>query len=117
MLYPSHFEQTFLAQAPAELRPYRIYRIGTLRTTYIARKKAAVRPYVQAFYLNVSYDKAYYDLDYVRREVEGVRDATNLGLTFWNNAGRYDDVPVLDLAPDGKLASSSANASAHGALD
>ncbi|HOX32698.1 MAG TPA: putative glycoside hydrolase [Spirochaetales bacterium] len=104
MLYPSHFEQTFLAQAPAELRPYRIYRLGTLRTTYIARKKVAVRPYVQAFYLNVSYDRSYYDLDYVRREVEGVRDATNLGMTFWNNAGRYDDVPVLDLAPDGKIA-------------
>ncbi len=104
MLYPSHFEQTFLAQAPAELRPYRIYRLGTLRTTYIARKKVAVRPYVQAFYLNVSYDRSYYDLDYVKREVEGVRDATNLGMTFWNNAGRYDDVPVLDLAPDGKIA-------------
>ena len=108
MLYPSHFEQGFLAQPPAEMRPYRIYRIGTLRTTYIARKKVAVRPYVQAFFLNVSYDRAYYNLDYVRREVEGVRDATNLGLTFWNNGGRYDDVPVLDLAPDGKLASRGA---------
>lgn len=117
MLYPSHFEQGFLAQAPAQMRPYRIYRLGTLRTTYIARKKVAVRPYVQAFYLNVSYDRAYYNLDYVKREVEGVRDATNLGLTFWNNAGRYDDVPVLDLAPDGKLAAEAAGAAASGVLD
>jgi len=105
MFYPSHFEQGFLAQAPAELRPYRIYRIGTLRNSYIARKKLVVRPFVQAFYLNVSYDRAYYNLDYVKREVEGVRDSINLGMTFWNNSGRYDDVPVLEIAPDGRLAS------------
>jgi len=104
MFYPSHFEQGFLAQAPAEMRPYRIYRIGTLRNTYIARKKVVVRPFVQAFFLNVSYDRAYYGLDYVKREVAGVRDSMNLGMTFWNNSGRYDDVPVLELAPDGKLA-------------
>ncbi len=108
MLYPSHFEQGFLAQAPAEQRPYRIYKLGTLRNTYIARKKVVVRPYVQAFFLNVSYDKAYYNTDYVKREVEGVRDSANLGLTFWNNAGRYDDVPVLSVGPDGKLSSGKA---------
>jgi hypothetical protein len=104
MFYPSHFEQGFLAQPPAEMRPYRIYRIGSLRNAYIARKKVVVRPFVQAFYLNVSYDRAYYNLDYVKREVAGVRDSVNLGMTFWNNSGRYDDVPVLELAPDGKLA-------------
>jgi hypothetical protein len=105
MFYPSHFEQGFLAQAPAELRPYRIYRIGSLRNSYIARKKLVVRPFVQAFYLNVSYDRTYYNLEYVKREVDGVRDSINLGMTFWNNSGRYDDVPVLEIAPDGKLAS------------
>jgi len=105
MFYPSHFEQGFLAQEPAKMRPYRIYRIGTLRNAYIARKKIVVRPFVQAFFLNVSYDRSYYDLDYVKREVAGVRDSVNLGMTFWNNSGRYDDVPVLDIAPDGKLAS------------
>jgi hypothetical protein len=67
MLYPSHFEQGFLAQAPAEQRPYRIYKIGTLRNAYIARKKVVVRPYVQAFFLNVSYDRAYYNPEYVKR--------------------------------------------------
>jgi hypothetical protein len=112
MFYPSHFEQGFLAQAPAELRPYRIYRIGTLRNAYIARKKVVVRPFVQAFYLNVSYDRAYYNLDYVKREVAGVRDSVNLGMTFWNNSGRYDDVPVLELAPDGKLAQADASRAA-----
>jgi hypothetical protein len=103
MFYPSHFEQGFLAQAPAEERPYRIYRIGTMRNAYIARKRIVIRPYVQAFFLNVSYDRTYYNLDYVKREVAGVRDAVNLGMTFWNNSGRYDDVPVLDVDPAGRL--------------
>ena len=93
MYYPSHFEQTFLAQAPAELRPYRIYSQGIKRTALIARKKIVVRPYVQAFFLNVSYDRTYYNADYVRREIEGVRHAGNSGFTYWNNSGRYDDIP------------------------
>ncbi|MDR0877301.1 MAG: hypothetical protein LBN21_04555 [Treponema sp.] len=93
MYYPSHFEQDFLAQSPAEMRPYRIYFQGTQRTSRIGRGRIIVRPYVQAFYLNVSYDRKYYDTDYVRREVEGVRAAGNGGLTYWNNSGRYDDIP------------------------
>ncbi|MDR2501425.1 MAG: hypothetical protein LBD37_10180 [Treponema sp.] len=93
MYYPSHFEQDFLAQEPVELRPYRIYRQGTERTRRIARGRIIVRPYVQAFFLNVSYDRKYYNLDYVRREILGVQDAGNGGYTYWNNAGRYDDIP------------------------
>jgi hypothetical protein len=94
MYYPSHFEQGFLAQKPAELRPYRIYYQGTQRTARIARGQVVVRPYVQAFYLNVSYDRLYYNNDYVLREVEGVRNAGNGGLTYWNNSGRYADIPL-----------------------
>jgi hypothetical protein len=94
MYYPSHFEQDFLAQNPTEERPYRIYFQGTLRTARIGRGQIIVRPYVQAFYLNVSYDRKYYNADYVRREVEGVRAAGRPGLTYWNNSGRYDDIPV-----------------------
>ena len=93
-----------LAQTPATDRPYRIYKIGALRNAYIARKKVAVRPYVQAFFLNVSYDRAFYGPEYVKREVAGIRDSINLGLTFWNNSGRYDDIPVLEISPDGRLA-------------
>ncbi|GHV94370.1 hypothetical protein AGMMS50293_06900 [Spirochaetia bacterium] len=93
MYYPSHFEQDFLAQDPPELRPYRIYFQGTQRTARIGRGQIIVRPYVQAFYLNVSYDRKYYDLEYVRREVEGVRDAGRPGFTYWNNSGRYADIP------------------------
>ncbi len=97
MYYPSHFEQGFLAGAPSELRPYRIYYRGTLRTDQIARGRVIVRPYVQAFYLNVAYDRKYYNLDYVRLQKDGVRDAGFPGLTYWNNGGRYDDIPLPDL--------------------
>ncbi len=94
MYYPSHFEQNFLAYAPAELRPYRIYYRGTLRTRLIARGDVVVRPYAQSFYLNVAYDRKYYGADYVRRQLEGVRDAGGHGLTYWNNVGRYDEIPL-----------------------
>ncbi len=94
MYYPSHFEQDFLAQAPAEERPYRIYYRGTLRTDRIGRGRIIVRPYVQSFFLNVAYDRTYYGNDYVRRQVEGVRDAGAPGLTYWNNVGRYDEIPL-----------------------
>ena len=93
MYYPSHFEQNFLAQPPEEMRPYRIYSLGTMRTARIGRGQIIVRPWIQAFYLNVSFDRKYYNLDYVRRQIEGVRDAGNPGFTYWNNSGRYDDIP------------------------
>jgi hypothetical protein len=96
MYYPSHFEQDFLAQAPAEERPYRIYYLGTRRTACIGRGQVIVRPYVQAFYLNVAYDRRYYNTAYVLREVRGVRDAGTGGLTYWNNSGRYADIPLIN---------------------
>ncbi|MDR0784997.1 MAG: hypothetical protein LBE74_03835 [Treponema sp.] len=92
MYYPSHFEQFFLAQPPAELRPYRIYFIGTGRNMVISRRQAVIRPWAQAFYLNVSYDRKFYNRDYVRRQVEGVTDAGAPGYTFWNTSGRYEDI-------------------------
>ncbi len=95
MFYPSHFEQNFMAQAPAELRPYRIYKIGSLRNLALARGRMLVRPYVQAFYLDVSYDRSYYGPRYVELEIQGVREGANQGMTFWNNSGRYSDLPDL----------------------
>jgi len=94
MYYPSHFEQGFLAQPPAVLRPWRIYYMGTLRTARIGRGQIIVRPYVQAFRLGVSYDRKYYNEEYVINEIKGVRDAGSGGFTYWNNSGRYDDIPI-----------------------
>lgn len=92
MFYPSHFENSFLAYPPAVERPYRIYYYGTFRNTVIAKGLAFVRPWAQAFYLNVAYDRQYYNEHYVRQQVFGVRDSLNLGYTYWNNSGRYTDL-------------------------
>ena len=93
MYYPSHFEQYFLAQNPSEMRPWRIYYHGTQRTERIGRGRIIVRPYVQAFYMNVSYDRVHYNEDYIIREIQGVREAGSGGFTYWNNSGRYADIP------------------------
>jgi hypothetical protein len=93
MFYPSHFEQDFLAYPPAKERPYRIYRSGSLRNRHFARGLAVIRPWVQSFFLDVAYDREYYGDEYVRKEVLGIGDSTADGMTFWNNVGRYDEVP------------------------
>lgn len=92
MFYPSHFEQAFLNYSPWSERPYRIYFYGTYRNTVIGRNRIIVRPWVQAFYIGVSYDKQFYDKDYVQREIYGVRDSVNSGYMYWNNIGRYEDI-------------------------
>ena len=92
MFYPSHFEQDFLAYAPVSERPYRIYYYGTYRNTVIGRNKIIIRPWVQAFYLNVRYDRQWYNNEYVKKEIYGVRDSVNRGYMYWNNIGRYDDI-------------------------
>lgn len=97
MFYPSHFENCFLNYEPYEERPYRIYFYGTYRNTVIARNKIVVRPWIQTFFLNVPYDRKYYDADYVRKEMFGVRDSVNRGYMHWNNGGNYSK-----LSPDPK---------------
>ncbi|MCR5762401.1 MAG: hypothetical protein K6G00_03365 [Treponema sp.] len=93
MFYPSHFEQDFLEYNPVVERPYRIYFFGTYRNTIIGRNKIIVRPWVQAFYMGVRYDRKYYDKNYVLREIYGVRDSVNRGYMYWNNSGgNYEDI-------------------------
>ncbi len=92
MFYPSHFEQTFLAHDPPEERPYRIYFYGGYRNAVIGRNRVLIRPWAQAFYLNVSYDRAYYDENYVEKQIFGARDSTDGGYLYWNNSGRYGDI-------------------------
>ncbi len=89
MFYPSHFDQRFLDYEPFEKRPYRIYYYGSLRTYHMARKKIIVRPYVQHFRLNVSYDREYYNEEYIKNEILGVEDSVNMGYIFWNMEGKY----------------------------
>lgn len=89
MFYPSHFEQKFLNYEPWSERTYRIYYYGTYRNTVMARNRSIVRPWVQAFYLNVSYDRTYYNKDYVIKQVYGARDSVDNGYMYWNNSGDY----------------------------
>ena len=93
MFYPSHFEQTFLNYAPYADRTYRIYYYGSFRNTIMCRNRSIIRPWVQSFYLGVSYDKQYYDEDYIRKEFFGVRDSINRGYMCWNNSGEYGITP------------------------
>ena len=69
-----------------------MYYIGVYRNSRLSRNKVLIRPWVQAFYMNVSYDRIYYNKDYVKREIFGVRDSLNMGYMYWNNIGRYDDI-------------------------
>lgn len=94
MFYPSHFEQTFLNYAPYADRTYRIYYYGSFRNTIMARNRALIRPWVQCFYIGVSYDRQYYDADYIKKEFFGVRDSINRGYMCWNNSGEYGITPA-----------------------
>lgn len=97
MFYPSHFSQNFLAYKPPEERPYRIYYQGTWRNKMMSRNRVIVRPWAQAFYLPVSYDKKYYDKDYVKRQIIGTKHSVDEGYIYWNNSGKYGDI-----RPDGE---------------
>lgn len=90
MFYPSHFENAFLNYKPYALRPKRIYYYGTFRNTIIGRNRVIVRPWVQAFFLNVAYDRQFYDKSYVKGEVKGVNESVKRGYMYWNNSGNYE---------------------------
>ena len=108
MFYPSHFEQDFLDTEPFADRTYRIYFYGTYRNTVMARNRAIVRPWVQAFYLNVRYDRQYYNSEYVQKQIFGVRDSADRGYMYWNNSGDYSTIlpdvsaedPYIGTAPE-----------------
>ncbi len=111
MFYPSHFEQSFLNYEPAAERPYRVYYYGTFRNTIMARNRVIVRPWAQAFRLNVSYDRRFYGKDYVQQQIFGVRDSVNRGYMYWNNSGDYAMISP-DIEDDTPYTGSAAEASA-----
>lgn len=92
MFYPSHFGQNDSNYAPYTERPYRIYYYGTYRNTVIGRNKLIIRPWIQAFYLNVRYDREYYNKNYVVQQIYGVRDSVDRGYMYWNGRCVYDDI-------------------------
>ncbi len=110
MFYPSHFEQTFVNYAPVADRTYRIYYYGSFRNTVLCRNRAIVRPWVQSFFLNVSYDRLYYDSDYIKKQFFGVRDSVDHGYMCWNNVGNYDTTPA-DVTSDEEFIGTAPEAS------
>lgn len=74
----------------------------------MARNRAIVRPWVQAFYLNVRYDRQYYNSEYVQKQIFGVRDSADRGYMYWNNSGDYSTIlpdvsaedPYIGTAPE-----------------
>ena len=101
MFYPSHFEQEFMNHEPYADRTYRIYYYGTYRTSVMTRNRAIARPWVQAFRLNVRYDRQYYGTAYIQKEIFGVRDAADRGYLYWNNSGDYDYI-LPDITTESK---------------
>ena len=60
--------------------------------------------------MNVSYDRLYYDSDYIRKQFFGVRDSIDHGYMCWNNAGNYDTTPA-DVTHNDVFSGSAAEAS------
>lgn len=90
MYYPSHFAKNFLNYAPYEDRTYRIYYKGSYRNYLIGRGQVIIRPYVQSFILTFNdYDRKYYGVSYVNKEIQGIQDSINMGFTFWNSSTKY----------------------------
>ncbi len=95
MYYPSHFDDSFMNYPPSSMRTYRIYYYGSLRNYYISRRKVVIRPYVQAFKMGVAYDVEFYGREYILNQLNGIKDATNNGFTFWNTSSNYKDIFFL----------------------
>lgn len=110
MFYPSHFEQSFLNHEPYADRTYRIYYYGSFRNTVLCRNRAIIRPWVQSFYLNVSYDRTYYNSSYIEKQFFGARDSIDRGYMCWNNSGNYDTTPK-DITPEASFPGKSFEAS------
>ncbi len=94
MFYPSHFGSGFLNYKPYKEKPLRIYYYGVLRASSLVDNNAIVRPYVQAFKISSnSYDKNYYNEEYIMNEIKGCDLADkNGGYTFWNAGNKYSIV-------------------------
>jgi hypothetical protein len=92
MFYPSHFENGFLNFDPRDERTLRIYNYGSRRSQIMVEGRSIIRPWVQAFHLNVAYDREFYSKEYIYHQIEGCDIADSLGYTFWNAGTKYEDV-------------------------
>ena len=91
MFYPSLFPRSFLSHYSYLDRAKYLYRMGIWRARRIVEGRAVIRPFVQSFLLGpyeLKMDKARYS-NYLRTELEGVRDAHASGFLLWNFGTDY----------------------------
>lgn len=86
MYYPSHFSKGFYAKSINQLESVKlIYKHGVVRAYENSNYQIAVRPWIQAFKLDVKEDF----VQYIKSEVEGVLEAGINSYIFWNPACDY----------------------------
>lgn len=90
MFYPSHFADAFLGKLPYLQRARTIYERGSERARLIARDRAIIRPYVQAFLIGAELrmEEPEYKR-YLQKQVEGAQAGSADGHLLWNFSGRY----------------------------
>lgn len=87
MYYPSHFSKGFYSKGINQLESVRlIYKHGTIRAMENSNYKVAIRPWIQAFKLDVNEDF----VEYIKNEVRGVIESGINSYIFWNPASDYN---------------------------
>lgn len=85
MMYPSHYPSGHLGLANPAAYPGIVIENGMQKgTPYFEGKRAAVRPWIQAFHLGATYDAAK-----IRTQIDMVEKYSDAGWLMWNAANRY----------------------------
>jgi hypothetical protein len=95
MIYPSHFGASFYQRYSKEERPYWIVRDSTIRSIYLSRNRAVIRPWIQDF----NYLSPTWGTEYILKQMKGIADSGGNSYSFWNPAG---DHSMADRALQGK---------------
>lgn len=86
MYYPSHFSKGFYAKSINQLESVKlIYKHGVVRAFENSNYQIAVRPWIQAFKLDVKEDF----VQYIKNEIEGVLGSGINSYIFWNPGCDY----------------------------
>ncbi len=86
MYYPSHFSKGFYSKGISQIESVKlIYKHGTIRAMENSNYKIPVRPWIQAFKLDVKEDF----VEYIRNEIMGVLEAGINSYIFWNPSSDY----------------------------
>lgn len=86
MYYPSHFSKGFYSWGINQLQSVKlIYKHGVIRAMENSNYEVSVRPWIQAFKLDVNVDF----VEYIKSELFGIKEAGIDSYIFWNPASDY----------------------------